>query len=168
MSYTSPKVEVKNSQIKGKGVFAKEKIKKDELIFDFLGGGGKFYSSNERQNTDKEWQEFDIQVSDDLFWGATTKSELEIGDYLNHSCEPNCGMSGALKIVTMKNIEPKEELTFDYTKTESHNFKMKCECKKKLCRKIISGNDWKNKELQKRYSGYFSPYLQEKIDFYSK
>lgn len=164
MTYTSLKVEIRTSKISEKGVFSKEKIKKGELVFDFSGGGGKFYSSKERQFLEKQWRELDIQVDDDLFWGATNDSEMEIGDYLNHSCDPSCGMGGALQIVAMRDIEPNEEITLDYAMSESHSFDIECNCRNPLCRGIITGEDWKKKELQERYRGYFSPYLQEKIE----
>jgi hypothetical protein len=32
------------------------------------------------------------------------------------------------------------------------------------CRGYVSGSDWKLPELQRRYHGYFSPYLQERIN----
>jgi len=33
-----------------------------------------------------------------------------------------------------------------------------------LCRKKFTGDDWKLPEIQERYNGYFSPYLQRKVD----
>ncbi len=43
-------------------------------------------------------------------------------------------------------------------------FEMDCECNSKNCRKKITESDWQTQHLQKRYYGYFSQYLQEKID----
>ena len=34
----------------------------------------------------------------------------------------------------------------------------------KNCRKIVTGYDWKIKELQDKYYDYFAQYLREKID----
>ena len=39
-----------------------------------------------------------------------------------------------------------------------------CACGALHCRGRISGNDWKLPELQRRYKGYFSPYLQRRIE----
>jgi len=63
----------------------------------------------------------------------------------------------------MRDIEPGEELTFDYAMTESTQYSLKCECGAKNCRKLVTGDDWKILKLQKKYCGYFSNYLQEKI-----
>jgi transcription initiation factor TFIIIB Brf1 subunit/transcription initiation factor TFIIB len=38
-----------------------------------------------------------------------------------------------------------------------------CNCGAAHCRKVLTGKDWQKEELQERYSGYFSSYLQEKI-----
>lgn len=41
---------------------------------------------------------------------------------------------------------------------------MTCNCAAKSCRGVIDGHDWRRPELQARYRGYFSWYLQRKID----
>jgi len=51
MAYDSSKIEVRKSQIAEKGVFVKEKIEKDELIFDFSGSKGRTYTLEERKHT---------------------------------------------------------------------------------------------------------------------
>ena len=38
-----------------------------------------------------------------------------------------------------------------------------CKCGAPDCRKILAGKDWQRADLQKRYAGYFSAYLAEKI-----
>lgn len=104
-----------------------------------------------------------IQVDNDLFFVATNKKELEAADHINHSCNPNCGINGTLKIVAMKDIGPGEEITFDYAMCESSKYEIKCACGSSNCRKTISGNDWKKRKLQKKYCGFFSDYLKRKI-----
>lgn len=165
MAYTSPKVEVRDSKIRGKGVFAKEKILEGEMIFDFTESAGKYLSTKELDKLFDEGMDYGIQVGDDLFFAATSMADIETGDYLNHSCDPNAGISGLLKIVATRDIAAGEEITFDYAMSESHaDLKMKCHCGKSNCRKVITGSDWKMPELQKRYRGYFSNYLQRKIN----
>ncbi len=162
-SYISPKVKIGESN-NGKGLFALEKIHKGELIIDFTKGSGKFITVKEADKLYEEGNDYMIQVDNDLIFASTNQEELECVDFLNHSCDPNCGINGTLKIVTMKDIEPKEEITFDYAMSESSEYKMKCCCKSLNCRKIITGNDWKIKKLQKKYKGFFSDYLQKKIE----
>jgi len=38
-----------------------------------------------------------------------------------------------------------------------------CKCGAPDCRKILTGKDWQRADLQKRYAGYFSGYLADKI-----
>jgi hypothetical protein len=40
---------------------------------------------------------------------------------------------------------------------------MACNCGAACCRKTITGQDWKSKELQAKYRGYFSWYLERRI-----
>jgi hypothetical protein len=41
---------------------------------------------------------------------------------------------------------------------------MPCHCNTTSCRRIIDGHDWRRRDLQLRYRGYFSSYLQQRID----
>ena len=162
-TYTSPKVEVKDSGIKGRGVFAKEKILKGEVVFDFSKGKGKMISGAEMDKLCAEGRDYGIQIGDDLFFAATDDSEMEAGDYLNHSCDANLGIKDSLKMVARRDIEPGKEVAFDYAMSETSDYKMDCRCGKPNCRKVVTGEDWKRKDLQERYSGYFSDYVAKKI-----
>jgi len=145
-SYFSPNVKVKKSKLEGGGLFASGDIKKGELIADFTNGLGKIISIDEAEKLYKKGFDYMLQISDTQFSAATKEEELEAGDYLNHSCEPNCGINGKLKVVAMRDIKKGEEITFDYAMSESSEFKMKCNCKSKNCRKVITGVYWKRKD----------------------
>jgi len=43
-------------------------------------------------------------------------------------------------------------------------YQMECRCGAANCRRVVTGQDWRRKELQKKYSGFFSWYLQKKIE----
>jgi SET domain-containing protein len=162
-SYSSPKVEARESSIAGKGVFAIEDILKGELVFDFSEGTGKYISGSEMDKLFDEGMDYAIQVDDDLFFAATNSEEMEIGDYLNHSCDPNLGIKDSLKLIALKDVKIGEEVAFDYAMTESSDFEIKCLCGKSNCRRKITGEDWKRKDLQEKYKGYFSDYIAKKI-----
>ena len=154
---------MQNSLISGRGLFAREKIKKDELLISFESGKGKFINSEEADKLYAKGNDHILQVDDDLFFAATNPSEYETEDHINHSCNPNIGIDGSLKFVGMRDINLCEELTFDYAMSESSDYQMKCNCGSKNCRKVVTGNDWKITELQEKYRGYFSDYLAKKI-----
>ena len=162
-TYTSPKVEVRKSGIEGRGVFAKEKIFKGGIVFDFSKGNGKMISNSEMDKLCAEGRDYGIQIGEDLFFAATENSEMEAGDYLNHSCDANLGIKDSLKMVARRDIEPGKEVAFDYAMSETSDYKMDCRCGKPNCRGAITGEDWKRKDLQERYKGYFSDYVAKKI-----
>ena len=88
----------------------------------------------------------------------------EPGDLVNHSCDPNCGLVGAVLVVAMRDIEPGEEITFDYAMCDSTDYdEFDCSCDTQHCRKHVTGSDWKRPDLQHRYAGWFSSYLARKI-----
>ncbi len=163
-SYISPKIEKKESQKSGYGLFAKKDIAKNEVVIDFSQGPGRFISNQEMEELYKKHYDYGIQTGDNMFFAATDDGELEAADFLNHSCDPNCGIKNFLMIVAMRDIKSGEEITFDYAMSESSDFSMPCACAALDCRKMITGNDWKMPKLQQKYKGYFSDYLQEKID----
>ena len=162
-SYILSKVKIGKSKI-GKGLFSVKRILKEERIMDFKKGPGKFLKTKEADKLYEKGNDYMIQVDDDLFFVATNKEELEDVDYVNHSCNPNCGIKGTLKIVAMRDIEPGKEITIDYAMSESSEYEMKCNCGSSDCRKVITGNDWRIKKLQKKYKGFFSDYLKKKIE----
>jgi SET domain-containing protein len=162
LSYISPKAAVKPSGIQGRGLFAVSRIRKGEVVA--VKGGHIF----DRQTLDRVKDTLgpaEIQIGDDLFIGPLTLSERE-GSMIfsNHSCDPNIGVRGQVVFVAMRNIKAGEELTHDWAMTDDDNFKMDCNCRATGCRGIITGKDWTKKGLQEKYRGYFSAYLQAKIE----
>ena len=83
--------------------------------------------------------------------------------YSNHSCNPNLGVRGEITFVAMRDIRVGEELTHDWATTDDDEYSVECECGAANCRKILTGKDWQEPELQKRYASYFSAYLADKI-----
>lgn len=84
--------------------------------------------------------------------------------HLNHSCEPNLGIQGQVVYVALRDIGVGEELTFDYATNADEPDEMKCQCGSGSCRGVITGFDWQKPEIQKKYNGYFSWFIQRTID----
>lgn len=159
-SRLSDKVEVRDKSINGKGIFAKEDIKKGEIVFI---KGGHILTRDEIFSTGVINSYFPI--SDDFFLGATNKEEEEtIKLYQNHSCNPNVGLYGEITFIAMKDINKDEELTVDYAFIDNEEYSFKCTCGSENCRGTITGYDWKIKNLQDKYYDYFAQYLKDKID----
>ena len=68
-------------------------------------------------------------------------SSGDIDDYVNHSCEPNCGIRNDgehVILFALRDIAKSEEITFDYSTTQTGGFwSMLCQCGSPNCRGMI-------------------------------
>lgn len=88
---------------------------------------------------------------------------LSIDWYLNHSCDGNVGINENGDFVARRDIKQGEELTYDYGLAESNpEFKMACKCESKKCRKLITGNDWKDEQFRRANWNYMLPALRKR------
>lgn len=159
-SILSDKAEIRENSLNGKGIFAKENIKKGEIVFI---KGGHILTKENLFSSGIINSYFPI--SDEYFLGATNVEEEEtIKLYENHSCNPNVGLHGEITFVAMRDIEKDEELTTDYAFIDNEDYSFTCTCGSKNCRGKVTGFDWKIKELQDKYYDYFVEYLKDKID----
>ena len=111
---------------------------------------------------DEDRQRLAVQLDDDLFLMGSDHAEPV--DHVVHSCEPNCGMSGGMLLVALRDIAPGEQLTYDFAMTDGDDYDaFDCSCGSPLCRGSVTGQDWMLPELQLRYRGHFSPYLARRI-----
>jgi SET domain-containing protein len=165
LSWFNPKLISKKLSNIGEGVFTAKDIKKGELLTIF---GGYVIPLSEEKELPDDYRDSGIQISDEFVLSSLNSKELT--DLYNHSCNPNSGIKGQIFLVAMRNIKKSEQITFDYAmclfdnKKVGFSYNVKCLCGSKNCRGDITGNDWKKKELQKKYNGYFQYYLQEKIN----
>jgi len=159
-SYCSPKLELRPCPEKGGfGLYAVEPIKAGDLLAMW---GGQVVTGELLEYLPVERQTHGIQIQEDLYMVPVTHGEP--ADYFNHSCNPNCGMDSPISLVAMRDILVGEEACFDYAMSDSSNYdEFDCHCESQNCRKTITGRDWQRPELQERYFGFFSPYLQQRI-----
>lgn len=114
---------------KGRGVFAGRNIAAQEEVLEFLGNV------------------VDVSELDDLTHalqiGAREflTSSGDVDDYVNHSCEPNCGIRNdgqRVVLFALGDIAKGEEITFDYSTTQTGGFwSMLCQCGSAKCRGMI-------------------------------
>ena len=161
LSYISPKAAVRQSPIQGRGLFALEPIAKGEIVCI---KGGHIFNRPALQELTRILGPAEIQIAEDLFIGPINEQERE-GSMIfsNHSCEPNIGVHGQIVFVALRDVEAGEELTHDWATTDDDSYEMLCNCGATTCRKVITGQDWRRKDLQEKYAGYFSWHLTEKI-----
>lgn len=72
-------------------------------------------------------------------------------------------MRGDIVAVAMRDIRSGEEITQDYAMIDCRKYEFECSCGAPNCRKIITGQNWKNKELQKKYGKYLSAFIKSKL-----
>jgi uncharacterized protein len=160
-SYLAPQVEVLANPAKGgQGIYAQNPIHPGELI---LVWGGKIHTYEQYLQAPEARRPHFVQVEEDLYLG--TPEVPEPADYVNHSCNPNAGFSGQIALVALREILPGEEICIDYAMCDGSPYdEFDCACGAPNCRGRVTGNDWQRPDLQQKYAGFFSPYLQRRID----
>ena len=159
-SFLSPKCVVRQTGDRGgHTVVAEEAIGCGELIVVW---SGTLVDSEELATLPQTVRRYSLQVEENHYLISLT--DCEAPDYVNHSCEPNSGLSGQIALVAMRDIAAGEEITYDYTMSDGSSYdEFPCRCGAPSCRGHVSGADWRREDLRRRYAGYFSPYLQRRI-----
>jgi hypothetical protein len=161
-SWFSPKTEKRSSPIQGRGLFAREAISAGEIV---AVKGGTIMDSASFALVRDAVSPAEVQIEDGFYIAPSNSEEVEANILcLNHSCNPNVGVRGQITLVAMRDIPAGAELTIDYTMTDGDPAeRMECSCGERECRKIITGSDWRLRELQRRYAGYFSRYIHDRF-----
>ena len=143
----------------GHGSVATELITAGEGVAAF---GGRCVTRDEFELLPASQQVRSLQIEENLYIAGAP--EPEPADFINHSCEPNCEMSGNVILVAARDIMVGEEVTYDYATTDGSDYdEFECSCGSASCRGKVSGHDWMLPELQLRYRGTFSPYRAKRI-----
>lgn len=82
---------------------------------------------------------------------------------MNHSCDPNVWFTDEVTLVTRRDIGPDEALTIDYALWGGQSPWRGCRCGAGVCRGTVSADDWQQIDLQSRYAGHWSPYIEARI-----
>lgn len=127
----------------GQGVFALDPIAPGGSILRF---GGELFTRLE----EIEDRHHFIQIGPGRFLGPSG----EMDDYINHSCQPNCGLrlkGQEMRLVALEPIGCGEELTFDYATCLGPDDPavMPCDCGKPACRKVVSALSLSEEQLRR-------------------
>src|SRR5260370_38441943 len=127
ISFLSPKTEIRESPIHGRGLFAGQAIGKGEIVAI---KGGHIFDRETLLSLSPVLGPAEIQIAEDLYIGPTTLQERESSMiFSNHSCDPNLGLRGQIIFVAMRDIEAGKELTHDWAMTHSDDYQMECNCR---------------------------------------
>ncbi len=136
-------IEVKRSSIQGLGAFATTRIAKGTRIIEYTGERITPAEADRRYNDDATDHPRVLLFSVD----SRTVIDAAVGgneaQYINHSCEPNCAAVTDKKriyIEALRNIQPGEELLYDYNLTRESDDdaalekRYACRCGAPTCR----------------------------------
>lgn len=160
-SYVNPKLEVRAVPEKGGlGMVASEPLAAGELLVVW---GGELRTAEQIAALQNGGNCHGLQVDEGVYlWSIR---EGDAGDYVNHSCNPNAWISGQISLLARRDIQTGEEITFDYATTDASDYDaFECHCGDSMCRGTVTGQDWQRADLQERYRGHFSAYIQRRID----
>lgn len=142
---------IKKTSKKGNGVFTTKFFKKGDFVHLLSGDRLTSKQIDIRIEAGLETCDDPFQISRTMYIDLD-----ELSRTINHSCDPNCGIKQENKLFAIRDIQPGDEISFDYSTTVPQYkswWKMKCHCKSKNCRKIISS---------------FNKIPKKQLDFYQK
>lgn len=166
---------VKDSKVGGKGVFATEKIHKGEFIHALV---GEFITEEQflgRFNSGGETYDDPFQIQDGEKIGDGEREEErryidldELSRTFNHSCNPNGGIHHLSDLFALRDINPGDEITYDYSTTvgpSEKEFSMTCKCGEKNCRHTITNVTTISQDELKRYKrlNAFPDYVKRQL-----
>jgi uncharacterized protein len=159
-SWLDPKLVVHASPIHGLGAFAVRRIRAGDVVMRL---GGDTVSDAEVRRQMARGERYDgIVLEEDL--NLRIKPPDWPGIHGNHSCDPNLWLAGSLEMAARRDIEVGEEVSSDYAAyTLTPDWSMDCACGSRLCRGRVTGNDWRQPALQKRYEGHFARPIGRRI-----
>jgi len=151
---------VKKTRRKGRGIFANRNFKKGEKILDMK---GKILARKKLKKLGRYASVHHLPLNEKICIGPSHG----LDDLINHSCNPNAGIKihgRRAFLMTIRNIKRGEEITCDYSTITDNDWKMKCSCGCKNCRKTIKKFQTLPKKLQKKYIrlGIVARYIYEK------
>jgi SET domain-containing protein len=166
---------IDKSRIAEKGIYTSSPINKGEIIFQYdnIYKYNKVLTKEEINNLNIEQKniffKYNYQIDNNLFAGPIEIITEDISIFWNHCCSPNTYFLDENTICALRDINAGEELTYDYCTTESTSFNSEyiienCNCGSNECRGHVLEDDWKKEEIQKKYNGFFIPYLAKKIN----
>ncbi len=164
-SWLDRRLEVRDSPIEGRGLFATGRIAAGTVVVRL---GGQLVSESElRRSLEKAAAGTGPYVASVVVdAGAHLRLSPDDPSRLgNHSCDPNLWWTSGYDLAARRDVLPDEELTNDYaTSTGLEEFSMPCRCGTERCRGVVTGADWRLAELRARYGRHWVPFLLDRIE----
>lgn len=121
---------IRSSDIHAAGCYTTTALKKGTLVVEYTG------PRISKEEGDAIYEENPVTYLFGLGDGDTVINGHGAAMFINHSCDPNCEteeIDGSVWIKAMRDIEPEEELTYDYLLYDGDD-DAPCYCGAKNCR----------------------------------
>jgi SET domain-containing protein len=130
----------KKTKDKGFGLFAKQKIFKNEIVWKQNKNNELVINLKQYSKLPKPFQKYFYNYG--WVWGDEIILPLDTDSFMNHSCNPNVLQNSRTVWRALRDIGAGEEITFDYELTTTgklikHMKPMRCRCGSTNCRKWI-------------------------------
>ena len=153
---------LKKSKVHGSGIFATKDIQKGKRIIEYI--GEKVPRSEGNKRSEKRINKYLHSNKTGSVYIFELNNQYDIDGsplynkarYINHSCEPNCEVTGTgLKVWVhaIKDIKKGEEFSYDYGFSFDDDYKnYPCRCGSENCCGYIvrEGSRWRIKRKRKR------------------
>ncbi|MDX6360771.1 MAG: uncharacterized protein QOH37_3825 [Nocardioidaceae bacterium] len=156
-----PDVEVGPSDVAGRGLIATADLPAGTVVSRL---GGTLVDAAELSRLRAAGTAYvdSVVLDDDVHLLLAPDSDNRFG---NHACDPNLGWVDGYALATLVDVAAGSELLQDYaTSVVEPDFVLRCHCQSYRCRQMVEGTDWRIPQLQRRYAGHWTPYVQRLID----
>ncbi len=129
-------VEVRRSDIAGRGLFATEDLPAGTIV---------------------------VRLAAAQVEGG--RVDLLGADFPNHSCDAGLGWVDAHSLATITDVAAGTELLTDYAMSiVEPDWFLRCHCPSYRCRQMVEGTDWRIPQLQGRYAGWWAPHVHRLVE----
>ena len=145
------KIAVKKSKIHGTGLFLEQDVSKSDFIANIIGVLTTVKKQLLRTPTEALMHPDWVGVSMSSWIDPARPFK-----YLNHSCNPSCGLKGKRRLYALRDLKAGDEITLDYSTVEANpHWKMKCSCGANNCRGTVRSVAYLPKSIFKKYYPFF-------------
>ncbi len=137
---------LRRSPLHGRGAFALRRIRKGTRVVEYTGEKISHAEADQRYDDDAMEQHHTLLMTVDRRWVIDAAVDGNESRFINHSCDPNCEIvvhRGRVFIDALRDIDPGEELTYDYAyeweegDDEKAALRYPCRCGAPCCRGTI-------------------------------
>jgi uncharacterized protein len=125
---------IRSSSIHAAGCYTTSPIPKGVKVVEYTG------PRITKKQADAHFQNSKITYLFGIGDGTTVINGHGMAMYINHSCDPNCEteeLRGRVWVMSIREIAPGEELTYDYNLYDGDEDEARCHCGASNCRKTM-------------------------------